>query len=237
MHDSSVDRTTNGTGAVSSFTLAEIKLLDAGGGEQVPTLAEWLAACEGRGYRYIVVEFKSGDDSQAQVDINLAVFDAASSAVRNALCINSGYSTLESLSQKVRNTTSAYRFAPGTTSVGNVDAEIGIFDARQPGRHIGMAWPGAYIANRSIVPTLRAAGYGAGTSTQDSYNDIEAAAEDQVDMIMTNQANNLEYLFADYPLNRIGPRGWQPMGPRIKDGQSWGLPVPVLGVSSAGWLS
>ena len=47
MHDSTVDRTTNGTGAVSSLTLAQIKTLDACylfcteyAGEPVPTMAE-----------------------------------------------------------------------------------------------------------------------------------------------------------------------------------------------------
>ena len=47
MHDSTVDRTTNGTGAVSALTLAQIKTLDACysfcgayAGEPVPTMAE-----------------------------------------------------------------------------------------------------------------------------------------------------------------------------------------------------
>lgn len=44
MHDATVDRTTDGTGAVSSLTLAQIQALDAGGGAQVPTLAEYLTA-------------------------------------------------------------------------------------------------------------------------------------------------------------------------------------------------
>ena len=42
MHDSTVNRTTNGTGAVADLTLAQIKALDAGGGQQVPTLTEVL---------------------------------------------------------------------------------------------------------------------------------------------------------------------------------------------------
>jgi glycerophosphoryl diester phosphodiesterase len=40
IHDDSVDRTTSGTGAVSSLTLLELQALDAGRGERIPTLAE-----------------------------------------------------------------------------------------------------------------------------------------------------------------------------------------------------
>lgn len=40
IHDSTVDRTTNGRGAVSDLTLQEIQQLDAGQGEHVPTLRE-----------------------------------------------------------------------------------------------------------------------------------------------------------------------------------------------------
>ncbi len=41
MHDLTVDRTTNGSGAVAALSLAELRALDAGG-EPVPTLAEVL---------------------------------------------------------------------------------------------------------------------------------------------------------------------------------------------------
>jgi glycerophosphoryl diester phosphodiesterase len=40
IHDSTVDRTTNGTGPVSSYALKEMKKLDAGKGETIPTLDE-----------------------------------------------------------------------------------------------------------------------------------------------------------------------------------------------------
>jgi len=40
MHDASVDRTTNGAGAVADLTLSEIRALDAGQGQRVPILEE-----------------------------------------------------------------------------------------------------------------------------------------------------------------------------------------------------
>ena len=40
MHDDTLDRTTNGTGLVWEKTVAELKQLDAGKGERIPTLAE-----------------------------------------------------------------------------------------------------------------------------------------------------------------------------------------------------
>jgi glycerophosphoryl diester phosphodiesterase len=64
IHDFSVDRTTDGTGLVSSLTLAELKRLDAGSsfgaafaGERIPTLTEVLEAL---GERLLVnIELKS----------------------------------------------------------------------------------------------------------------------------------------------------------------------------------
>ena len=40
IHDETVDRTTDGTGAVADLSLAALKELDAGNGQQIPTLAE-----------------------------------------------------------------------------------------------------------------------------------------------------------------------------------------------------
>lgn len=53
IHDDSVDRTTNGSGKVADMTLDEIKALDAGGGEQIPTLGEVLELVDGRAKLYI----------------------------------------------------------------------------------------------------------------------------------------------------------------------------------------
>jgi glycerophosphoryl diester phosphodiesterase len=67
MHDDSVDRTTDGQGAVASLTLAELWELDASArspfetfrGEKVPTLAEALELTRGRAL--LVIEIKPPD--------------------------------------------------------------------------------------------------------------------------------------------------------------------------------
>ena len=42
LHDETVDRTTNGSGRVADLTFAEVRALDAGDGERIPTVAELL---------------------------------------------------------------------------------------------------------------------------------------------------------------------------------------------------
>ena len=48
IHDTTVDRTTDGQGAVADFTLEEIKRLDAGKGERIPTLQEVIDLVRGK---------------------------------------------------------------------------------------------------------------------------------------------------------------------------------------------
>jgi glycerophosphoryl diester phosphodiesterase len=58
IHDETVDRTTSGRGRVADLTLAEIRALDAGGGEKVPTFDEVIAFAKEAGTT-LVVELKS----------------------------------------------------------------------------------------------------------------------------------------------------------------------------------
>lgn len=48
IHDTTVDRTTDGEGAIADFALAEIKQLDAGKGERIPTLQEVIDLVRGK---------------------------------------------------------------------------------------------------------------------------------------------------------------------------------------------
>lgn len=47
-HDETLDRTTNATGAIADFTVGELREVDAGNGEYVPTLAEVLELVQGK---------------------------------------------------------------------------------------------------------------------------------------------------------------------------------------------
>ncbi len=67
MHSAEVDETTNGDGSIRDMTLEEIKRLDAGQGEQVPTLEEAINLVRGQNGLYI--ELKAPGTPQAVVDL------------------------------------------------------------------------------------------------------------------------------------------------------------------------
>jgi len=69
IHDKSVDRTTDGSGLISEMAFEELRRLDAGDGQQIPTLDEVVALIDGR--CSINVELK-GPDTAAPVNEALA---------------------------------------------------------------------------------------------------------------------------------------------------------------------
>lgn len=77
IHDNTVDRTTDGRGLVALKTLSELKELNAGKGEKVPTLNEVLDC--GRGRAKFVLELKENGIEDKIVDIvrNNELFDEA----------------------------------------------------------------------------------------------------------------------------------------------------------------
>lgn len=68
IHDPTVERTTDGKGRIAEMTLADLKELDAGEGEQIPTLAEVLDLV----------------GSAAHVDIEVKAKEAAAAVIREA---------------------------------------------------------------------------------------------------------------------------------------------------------
>jgi len=70
MHDETVDRTTNGTGELRNLYFDEVRRLDAGEGERVPTLDEVLDLTAGR--VQLLCELKGEGVEDAAVDAVLA---------------------------------------------------------------------------------------------------------------------------------------------------------------------
>lgn len=74
LHDHTVDRTTDGSGAVSSYTLEELQQLDAGSwknpayaGQKIPTLEQALLAAKGRGA--LCIEIKVWEEARLKPEL------------------------------------------------------------------------------------------------------------------------------------------------------------------------
>lgn len=67
MHNATVEQTTNGRGAIADMTLAELKQLDAGKGEKIPTLQEAVDLVRGQNGLYI--ELKGEGTSEPVVNL------------------------------------------------------------------------------------------------------------------------------------------------------------------------
>jgi glycerophosphoryl diester phosphodiesterase len=83
MHDATVDRTTDGTGAVAGMSCADLARLDAGGrfaasfaGEPVPTLADALALCAELGLA-VNLELKLDGEGEAAKQAGACIARAA----------------------------------------------------------------------------------------------------------------------------------------------------------------
>lgn len=74
IHDRDLSRTTNGTGYVDATPLSELRQLDAGEGQRIPTLAEVLTLAAGRAI--LNIELKGFSTSAA--DLPQAVIDLVS---------------------------------------------------------------------------------------------------------------------------------------------------------------
>jgi glycerophosphoryl diester phosphodiesterase len=77
IHDETLERTTNGEGLVRNQTLAQLKTLDAGEGEQIPTLTEVLEFLKPKKNLTLHIEIKIDDiEEQAlQISRELGVLD------------------------------------------------------------------------------------------------------------------------------------------------------------------
>ncbi len=107
IHDRTLERTTNGRGLVRDFTLAQLKELDAGKGERIPTLQEVLDLVGRRG---LLIEIKeAGSEEKICASIkekgfeNIMLVSFSPQAIKNAKELLPGIKTGIIYSRAVEN--------------------------------------------------------------------------------------------------------------------------------------
>lgn len=75
IHDETVDRTTNGSGKIEDFTVDELKKLDAGQGEKIPTLRELCEMVSAHPHILLNVEIKPQEGALEVVDQSMDILE------------------------------------------------------------------------------------------------------------------------------------------------------------------
>lgn len=180
IHDRHLDRTTTGRGVVSQFTVAELKQLDAGEGETIPTLAEVFDLC-GADFLYNVElkEYGWGDTGLA----------AATAAVMQAHgfeanCLVSSFNPLS-----VRR---AQRVLPPQVPVAVIRMNVGLL--RFGHLLVGNAaadHPHFRMVNGRYIAWAQQRGYLVNTWTVDEPDEARRLAALGVNAIITNKPDTI----------------------------------------------
>lgn len=168
MHDATVDRTTDGTGTVSAMTSAQIGALTLdGAGGSVPTLSEWLDACQAYGFPEVWIDYASGSISSLT-----ALLSAHAIASKIVVFVSSvAEATL------VRAAWPAARIAIGSVTAANV-ATVVSGATSVGGVETLLISPGdsTFTANVAAVASILAGGFAAGASVTNLSDTLVAAA-------------------------------------------------------------
>jgi glycerophosphoryl diester phosphodiesterase len=149
LHDATVDRTTDGKGAVAAMTLAEVRKLDAGvrfsprfKGERVPTLKDVLSLAKGK--IGVMIDLKEDSDEYAR---------KVAAEVRR-------HGEPARLVLGVRSVAHARRFRkllPEARQIGLVPAVADIEAFAKAGVKVIRLWP-KWLSDRTLVPRVRRLG-------------------------------------------------------------------------------
>lgn len=181
IHDATVDRTTNGTGLVSSFTFNAIRELDAGSwytgaidfnGEKLPTIGEYVRAAVRRGVQYILLQ-PYGQESAADALKAIEEVKAVGCIANVIFMANNPEQAMQIRS------IDPYGVLIGIfgTTVGGVNSRIRI--AKGVDACLLLTSPGdqQYLDNKDALPIIKEAGIIPGASTLNFAWRIEDAAD------------------------------------------------------------
>jgi len=195
MHDESVDRTTDGRGAVAGLRAAEIAALTLLPDERVPTLAAYLRACESRGVMGVYLHLKVG--RPAAIEAVVAVVRDAGHAERCVLLFGCA-----DRAREAHERTPELRLGLLSTTRRNLEGRVEL-------AHAGVVWllltprgDERYLAHRDVVAAARAAGVRTGASTLRRAPAHRAALEDGCEMLITDSVHRLDGADASRWLSR-----------------------------------
>lgn len=183
IHDTHVDRTTNGHGAVREMTMAELAELDAGGGEPVPELDALLALASGR--VQLAVELKApGTAAPAVAAVRARAMESAVTFISFQL------SLLAEVRELAPQTPTGALFNRATPTMVAEALAVGatLLDVQ------------FQTVTGDVLLEARRASLGLWVWTPDKLSDLTRMADLGVDGITTNRPDRLRALLRDrYP--------------------------------------
>lgn len=185
IHDSTVDRTTNGSGLVAELSLERLRELDAGAGEQIPELHEALALCRERG-KLANLEIKADTLEQAE-QVARVVGEALETGGYDDLALVSSFWHPPLVSLK-----SAHpRIRTATLYSG---ARWRLLNMITAARAIGVdaLHPDVRLTSRLLVERAHEAGFQVNVWTVDQPRDMRKLASWGVDGLFTNYPERIK---------------------------------------------
>lgn len=185
IHDATVDRTTDGTGGVDELASDEVRSLDAGDGERIPTLSEVLAAMDGRAAVAIEIKNLPGEPGYDPHAEPIVV------GVHEALATTGFDGPVLVLSFNPSSIAASRGIDPGVPTGFLTTTLVAPDDALAHAVEAGHAFvlPGTHAlvpAGAGFVERAHAAGVRVGTWTADDPAEIERLLAMGVDVIASN---------------------------------------------------
>ncbi len=181
MHDTTVDRTTDGSGTVSAMTAAQVAdlTLDGGGGP-VPTLTEWLDAAYRFGFSELWVDYGGGTISSLT-----ALLSAHAAASRIVVFVSS---VAEATS--VRSAWAGARIAIGSVTAANVATVVSGAQGVGGVETLLISPSDAnFLTNVSAVSSILSGGFAAGASVTNLSGTLVSALGAGVTVMLNDYAH------------------------------------------------
>ena len=191
LHDETLDRTTNGTGKVTDYTLKELKQLNVGEGESIPTYAEALDVVAGTGVK-LLLDIKVSPVLDKRKVVRLT------ERHRAVLDVIVGVRTLDDLKQ-------FRQLNPNIRTLGFIRRPEDIDDFVAAGVDIIRLWPEWIRADEEIVRKVQGLGKPVWTTAGDASREVlEELINSQVNGILSDFPEITSKVMVEHQSKRRG---------------------------------